>query len=301
MSADNNAQRTLGGLSKITADQIELSSNVDSITIDGFSGDPKYILRKNATTNKIEWHSLSVGDLLNVVSPLVESSTDLSLNLNLLTTTTNTNANDFFVYVNTSGATKKMTISSFLGAILSTILPNTNNAIDLGSSGKRWREIFTEKLQTDDIQSPTGSLNIATGTNVIGNFTIGGSSDANDRPEIYADGVEIYDGLEMNSDITPDTNNSRDIGSSSKKFRHIYAHELTLDTGMNMNSNIIPSTDNTFDLGSASKRVRNVYTHTLIADVLSGTTISGNLIPTANNSSVIGASDKKLNNIHKIY
>lgn len=87
----------------------------------------------------------------------------------------------------------------------------------------------------------------------------------------------------ITGDIIPNTDNSVDLGASSKNFKMIYTKGITINgtqflpsdyiplSGTNvLSGSIVPSTDNTYDLGSSTKQFNFVY----VSNVCNHSTIS---------------------------
>lgn len=69
--------------------------------------------------------------------------------------------------------------------------------------------------------------------------------------------INIKDSVTMQGDIVPDTDNTRDLGSSTNAWAKTYTEDLNV--GDSVESNLIPDTDSTRDLGTNAKRWRNAY------------------------------------------
>ena len=131
-----------------------------------------------------------------------------------------------------------------------------------------------------------------------------------------------YDAWEVNKDWTPNTNNTKDLGNTSKKWRNLYLSgnadidgSLTVDGGTTLKGDIIlgdqtsdtiyinaeiaghliPDVHNTGDLGSSAKRWRKLYANngdfSGNLDVDGNTTIGGTLTSTGNITSPNMADD----------
>lgn len=131
-----------------------------------------------------------------------------------------------------------------------------------------------------------------------------------------------YDAWEVNKDWTPNTNNTKDLGNTTKKWRNLYLAgnadiegSLTVDGGTSLLGDIIlgdqtsdtiyinaeiaghliPDVTNTGDLGSSTKRWRNLYARngdfSGNLDVDGNATIGGTLTSTGNITSPNMADD----------
>ena len=92
-------------------------------------------------------------------------------------------------------------------------------------------------LLDGDVTLPSGQTVTATGTftnstvssllNVTGNADLG--SDASD--------TVTFNAL-VDSNIIPNADNSKDLGSSSNRWRHIYAHDITITDDFNIGDDL---------------------------------------------------------------
>ena len=136
-------------------------------------------------------------------------------------------------------------------------------------------------------ESNSGSLNISgniTGSNILannitatGDLTIGGNLFLGNQ-----DTDNIVISADLSSSIIPDTDDTFDLGSSSKKWRHIYATSASIDNITLNGSGIVSSSQQIDDLGflqvdgdgviSGSSQVSYVGLSNIPADILSGST-----------------------------
>ena len=96
----------------------------------------------------------------------------------------------------------------------SSITPNTDDAYDLGSSNKQWRNLYVDGTgYIDNVSSNTISCTTFTGTNA----TFGGNVDLgnNNSDTITANG-------RFDSDLIPSTDDARDLGSNSRQWKDLY-------------------------------------------------------------------------------
>ena len=208
----------------------------------------------------------------------------------------------------------------FNADVNSNVVPNTNNAFDLGSTSQEWRHLWvTGNGNIDHLVSDsadiTGSLTVGGVTTLNGNVDIGNAT---------SDTVSIT--ARIDTDFVPSTNNARDLGSSSLEFRHLWVTgngnidhlvsdsaditgSLTVGGLTSLNGNIdlgnatsdtlsvtarvdtdfVPSTNNVRSLGTASLQWKDLHVKNVSAD---SATIGGDLdvqgITTLDSASIDG-------------
>lgn len=93
----------------------------------------------------------------------------------------------------------------------SNFLPQTDSLWDLGSSSLYWANAYVDAITT------TGNVAIGGNLTVTGNATISGNLTFGD-----ADTDTITIGADVASNITPDVDDTYDLGSSLKEWRNLY-------------------------------------------------------------------------------
>lgn len=217
-----------------------------------------------------------------------------------------------FPYITTS----KITGSSDI-TLAASFIPDFDVTHSLGSSTKRFKEIFT---QTASINTLSSSLIPYTGNS----FSLG--SDTSTFKETHTATASI--GI-ISSSLVPDTDNTYDLGSSTKEWKDLYvdgtAYIDTLDNSSavtivtasfthGVSSSLLPDADDKWDLGSASREWKDLYINgTAYIDTLSLTSldnniviplisksisISGSLFPASASYYNLGSSVSLWNNIH---
>ena len=86
--------------------------------------------------------------------------------------------------------------------------------------------------------------------------------------------------IEVTNSVTPLTNNSGTLGSSTKYWRNAYIQDISV-TNIEISGNMLPLRDISSDLGSSLKRWRNIYVNNLRAgsvDVSDNLNVSGNVV-----------------------
>ena len=208
----------------------------------------------------------------------------------------------------------------FNADVNSNVVPNTNNAFDLGSTSQEWRHLWV-----------TGNGNIdhlvSDSADITGSLTVGGVATLNGNVDIgnaTTDTVSIT--ARIDTDFVPSTNNAKDLGSSSLEFRHLWVTgngnidhlvsdsaditgSLTVGGLTSLNGNIdlgnatgdtlsvtarvdtdfVPSTNNVRSLGTASLQWKDLHVKNVSAD---SATIGGDLdvqgITTLDSASIDG-------------
>jgi hypothetical protein len=128
---------------------------------------------------------------------------DLDFNNKIVVDSTN-NRWGFYVEVS-SAAVEQIRIQD--GAIV----PVTDSDIDLGTSSLYWKDAYIDSVTT------TGNIAIGGNLTVTGNATISGNLTFGD-----ADTDSITLTADVASSITPDTDDTYDLGSASKEWRNLY-------------------------------------------------------------------------------
>jgi len=108
--------------------------------------------------------------------------------------------------------------------ITSSLIPDLDNKFDLGSSTKRWKDLFVQ----------SASLN---GLSVIGGIN-------SDLTPLYAPFVHGIN------------NTSFFLGTSAKPWLGLHVHTASL---AKISSSLIPDKDNTYDLGSSAQQWKDLY------------------------------------------
>ena len=110
------------------------------------------------------------------------------------------------------------------------MIPVTDSDVDLGTSSPYW------KMYIDSVTT-TGNIAIGGNLTVTGNATISGNLTFGD-----ADTDSITITADVASHITPDTDNTYDLGSSTKEWRDIYIDGTAYLDAINFNGTAITAT-----------------------------------------------------------
>lgn len=296
-------ERTLNGLNSQDFDIIGLRHSKDAIRIENSSGIANQIIRKSSE-NKLEYHTLLITDidcaalagsglifstdtkklLANLsgnsgqILSLNTGNNTIESNLSNCSEETDCLTTDKLIFLH-NGDNSKITISTFFTTLFSTketsILDNIK-LLMLDNSGSIKHALVSDIKQHLSI---LGLHNTFTGQN-----------------QFQAE-LQVSAGLTMNSNILPDTNNLRDIGSATHKFKDIRGVILFGDTisagtgGIVIAGNILPITNNAFDIGASSYKIRDLYATDIFVDNLKTTgdiTTHNSIIPTTTNTKHLG-------------
>ena len=183
------------------------------------------------------------------------------------------------------------------------LVPDSNNAVDLGSASYTFKQLFLNALVGAKFQYSSNAANNLAWSSA--------------------------------TDLLPNNTNAVNLGSSTKQLNKVYAKEfyingtlidisgITLDkltakystytrtltmTANATGATILPSVNNTFELGSASYKLKNIYAETFTGDldgkILNGSSYnlswdaSHNLIPNTTNYLSLGTSSKQYKNVY---
>ena len=109
------------------------------------------------------------------------------------------------------------------------------------------------------------------------------------------------DRFEMDANVAPNTNNTRDLGISGLEWRDLYVNrtgyidELVLENaaGAGVGSDMVPDGTNTRDLGSLSRRFAETHTRDLYLGTTAGEGVGSNVMPQADNTYSLGSSTRR--------
>ena len=111
------------------------------------------------------------------------------------------------------------------------MIPVTDSDVDLGTSSLYWKDAYIDSVTT------TGNISIGGNLTVTGNATISGNLTFGD-----ADTDSITLTADVASHITPDTDDTYDLGSSTKEWRDIYIDGTAYLDAINFNGTAITAT-----------------------------------------------------------
>jgi len=207
---------------------------------------------------------------------------------------------------------------TFNARAASSLIPNSNDSINLGSSNLNWSKVYSNEVFVKDKLYVTGDLINGGNLTVTGNLNITGNTKLGDST---SDTITFT--ARSNSNLVPSSNNSVDLGSNDLNWRTSYVNDAYIKNNLNtsgnifvgsnldvtgnisvsgnltigdnssdivsvrsrVNTNIEPSTNNSIDLGSNSLNWRTIYSND--AYVKNNLAVSGNQI-IAGNSTITG-------------
>jgi len=158
-------------------------------------------------------------------------------------------------------------------AIAADLIPDGNETRDLGSSSKRWRDLYlsgsTINLGGTELSKDTdGNVEVsASGTLKslkVAEIEIGTGSDVlvlkrDSNGKLQSRSKNTSTKAETATDIDLSNNDTDDLGEGSTNLYYTDARVKSYLGGGTFDGNIIPSADNTYDLGSSSKMWKDVY------------------------------------------
>ena len=155
------------------------------------------------------------------------------------------------------------------------IIPVTDSDIDLGTTSLRFKDTYTGTITT------TGNSNIGGNLTVTGNATISGNLTFGD-----ADTDSINLAAEIDSNIVPNTDDTYDLGTSTKQWKDLYIDgtanidSLVADTADINGGTIDGATIATSDITVGAGKTLDVSsgTLTLADDQISGDKVEGGTI-----------------------
>lgn len=153
------------------------------------------------------------------------------------------------------------------------LIPNETNQYNLGNDSSRWKEIHVERIFTAGFAdvNPISDNQYTLGTENLR------------WHESYINRLNV----DQSNTILP-FDNSRDLGSNTKRWNNLKLHELDTLSTRNLN----PSSDNQYTLGKSSEKWKELYTH-LIKD-----TETESLVPKSHNNYDLGDSNNSYRNLY---
>jgi hypothetical protein len=277
----------------------------------------------NLGSSTLEWKDLHIDGVAYIDSASIINTDISKVNSNLIPTVTNTKnlgsstlewkdayidgtayidkidkSNDAFITITTAS----------IAYLSSSLIPGTDDAFDLGASGKEWKDLYVDgtayidtlslsTLSTTHITASNiglaGSASITEGLTVNGTTTFGTST-------VTINGTAGH--ITASGDISSSgiiTGNKLIINSPSG-----IAATITTASFNYISSSLIPGNDNIQDLGSSTKEWKDLYIDGVAyidsASItnIDVTTISSNLIPTDNNLKNLGSAAKSWKDLH---
>ena len=195
-------------------------------------------------------------------------------------------------YISASNGSLGTTIEiAKINQVSGTLLPFDDNAFDLGSAAKSWKDLHVQGTAT------IGTLALSNvATMIIGTASIDIVSSSR------IDGIGGYGNIIISGGLVPGTTNVFDLGTTTTKWGILHISGVNVDY---VSSSLIPDQDDLRDLGSSTREWKDLYIDgtanidTLLADTASIGRVT-NLIPTTDGAYFIGTPDFKFKNIHVV-
>ena len=248
------------------AGYIRQSSFIDGDTITAALFNNEYNQLVNAFSNT-SGHKHDGTTAEGPVIGLIGDAGETSPNNKVLIDTTN-NYIEFYVEVS-SAPVQQLYIAD--GAII----PVTDSDIDLGTTSLRFKDTYTDTVTTTGNVSVGGNLTVTGDATISGNLTFGD-----------ADTDSINLAAEIDSNIVPNTDDTYDLGTTTKEWRNLYIDgtanidSLVADTADINGGTIDGATIATSDITVGSGKTLDVSsgTLTLADDQISGDKVEGGTI-----------------------
>jgi hypothetical protein len=242
------------------------------------------------------------------------TANNLTLNGNASTLSGVTNATVTNATI-TKLATSQISSSAFGGTVevSGSITPNADDAFDLGSSGKQWKDLYIDgTANIDNVGNGVSIPSISSSIEVSGSITpinqplhpvtythnLGASG--KEWFEVHADTLVagyikpanygntftlgISGSVTTSGSITPDADDTYDLGSSGKQWKDLYVDGTAnidnlvtsqISGSIEVSGSITPSGDDAFDLGSSGKQWKDLYIDgTANIDVISAASLT---------------------------
>ena len=124
-----------------------------------------------------------------------------------------------------------------------TIIPTVTNSVDLGSTTKKFEDLYLNSeinLGNNTISTAGNTLTVSNNLNVGGNLTVVGTSTFTGGTITVgdADTDNVVFGAEVNSNIIPNTTNTFTLGTSSKMFSNVHSTTFTGNVVGNVTGNL---------------------------------------------------------------
>ena len=172
----------------------------------------------------------------------------------------------------------------------SSIVPGSDNALDLGAFGTSWRALYTSGTAfIAGVSSTSGLYPTVNNTYDIGAYGRAWGS-------IMASGTMEASSFQVNDLIKgtagavfrPQTTNLTSVGAFGNAWRNFFASGTSFLAGVSSTSGLYPASNrnNTLDLGDFSFAWRNLFASGTA--YIGGVSSTSGLYPTANNSAHIG-------------
>ena len=97
------------------------------------------------------------------------------------------------------------------GRFDSSLVPSVTNTNDIGSATLRWKDIYSQTINTSSDATVGGNLDVTGNVTIGGNITIGDSD---------ADTINVN--ADLGGNLVPDTDGTYSIGSNTKRYLNVF-------------------------------------------------------------------------------
>jgi hypothetical protein len=168
-------------------------------------------------TGSIRGATLQVDSNANIDGNLVVdgSFTAGSFSVTTISGTNQTLSGNLVVNGNTDlGDTSSDTVT-VAGRFDSSLVPSVTNTNDIGSATLRWKDIYSQTVNTSSDATVGGNLDVTGNVTIGGNITIGDSD---------ADTINVN--ADLGGNLVPDTDGTYSIGSDTKRYLNVFTDIL---------------------------------------------------------------------------
>ena len=173
---------------------------------------------------------------------------------------------------------------TFNARAASSLVPNSNNSIDLGKSDLNWSKVYSNEVFVKDKLYVTGDLINGGNLTVTGNLNITGNTKLGDST---LDTIDFT--ARSSSNLTPASNNNVDLGENNLNWRTIYVNDAYVKNNLNTSGDIFVGSD--LDITGDLSVTGSVKIGDSSSDRLSvRSRIDTNIEPESNNTRDLGSS-----------
>lgn len=224
-----------------------------------------------------------------------------------------------YMRVNAGRTAMEFKAPSLVGRIA--LQPSNDSILTLVSSATGGDKVWTFINTTDTVVGVTSgqtltnkTLTSATlnGTTSIGgtNLNVSASNTSFTQPvsmtsTLGVTGTTTLAAVSLTGNITPNSNNTRDLGSSGNRMATLWTTSLNVSgtstlSPITLNGNITLGANNTYSIGSSGVRLNTLWTTSLNVSgstTFGSITLAGDILPDANNVRSMGNSGLRMANI----
>ena len=173
----------------------------------------------------------------------------------------NTSDDDFYISNSQSGSIQFNTNGQPRFEINNSghVLPNTNNALDLGSSTQMWRHGWFDGTVNCDGLTSEGTITISSGD---GRLDLKDNNSTGGATQNYVRGLDSNNAQKWYVGQAGSSNNNLYL-LNEDSASIVFGTSGVARSFIDANGHLLPNTNNTYDLGGTNERWRNVYTNDL--------------------------------------